>query len=636
MPDSRPTFYGSFRESNAVGLEILEPDEAIGVPIELDVYDGASPATMLATLEAARGKRYNPQLSDVGGGSFVLNRHDPKATPEIIRRGNLVKVRIGGKYRGPGWWMEDIDRTLVASGEKAAEDIKVGGRGAMSYLERATIWTEAYSTGSAPLAGRWIHGPAPLGDIFHKILRELLARPDGSPTPHLAIGWPTGADSQGTTWDDTARLDVEVGANVLGAWQQLTALGLESEMTHELEVRTYRELGRHFEQPPTGNGAVTFLLGRHILGDWHERDRGGARKTRVIVKGADNVTLTVIDPAAEADPYIGRRETSISVSNSSDPTTLQRAGEATLESLRQEGEQLELPIAHGLGAGEYEPYRDYRPGDFVAIERTDGTLETHRIVGLVFEEIPGDYALTIQLNSIRVEALIRLKRMIDALGGGSTAAGTSSGSAISGGGAGGSTGGGSSSDGKVAAAAGDTPGYLYDQLAAGNGIAVDLTGGGAAQDVELRLELGGAIEDDVPAWDATAGEFVPRQRAGGLADHSRTTTAVATTAAAASVTTLHTRTIALPAGTYRLAARTYQLTVQPGTCRIRVTAPAAVTVEEISSNGAAFYRTFEGLYVHPGGNATIAIEHVSEGAAITYGVAGDARFGRALTITRVA
>ena len=117
--------------------EILEPDTATGVSIELDVYDGASPGTMLATLEAAREKRYNPQLSDVGGGSFVINRHDPKATPAIIQRGHLVKVKIGGRYRGPGYWMEDIDRTLVASGEKAAEEDAHGG-GLDRYRASAT------------------------------------------------------------------------------------------------------------------------------------------------------------------------------------------------------------------------------------------------------------------------------------------------------------------------------------------------------------------------------------------------------------------------------------------------------------------------------------------------------------------
>lgn len=510
MPDTRPTFYGSFRESNAIALEIIEPSAAVGVPIELDIYDGASPATMLATLEGARAKRWNPQLHDAGALSFLINRHDPKATPAIIRRGNLAKVKIGGTYRGAAW-LEDIDRTLVASGEKGAEDIKVGGRGELAYLERATMWPTAYA-GPQPTGGRYVL-EGPLGDIALRIVEELLARPDGSPTPYLAIGWSDGADSQGAAWDDSAKLEPETGANVYAVWQQLTALGLESEMTHELELRTYRERGRHFEQPPDGNGSVTFLLGRHILGPWHERDRGGARKTRVIVKGANGSSFIVSDPAAEADPYIGRRETSISVSGTSDPTTLQRAGEATLASLRYEEEQLELPLAHDDEPGGYQPYVDYRPGDYVAIERDDGTLETHRIAGLIFEEIPGSYALTAQLNSIRVEALIRLKRMIDALGGGSTTSGTSGGSAISGGGTGGQ-GGGGRSDGKVAAAEGDTPGYLYDQLQPGNGIGTALVGGGAAQDVELRLELPGIDEDEVPAWDAAAGEFVARPRSG--------------------------------------------------------------------------------------------------------------------------
>jgi hypothetical protein len=641
MPDTRPTFYGSFRESNAVALEILEPPLAAGVPIELDIYDGANPATMLATLEAARSKRWNPQLSDVGAGSAVLNRHDPKATPAIIRRGNLAKVKIGGKYRG-AWWLEDIDRTLVARGEKGAEDIKIAGRGEIAYLERGTMWTESY-VGDDPIDGRWDLGEAgtgnALGDMLRRVLEELQARPDGSPVPHLSIGWPYGSDSQGAAWDDTADLEPEVGANTLGVWQQLTALGLESEMTHELEMRTYRELGRHFEQPPTGNGSVTFLQGKHILGDWHERDRGGARKTRVIVKGADNVTLTVADLAAEADPYLGRRETSISVGSSSDPTTLQRAGEMTLAALRAEGEQLELPVAHGSGPGEYEPFVHYRNGDFVAVERSDGTYETHRIVGMIFEEIPGDYALTLQLNSIRVEALIRLKRMIDALGGGSTTAGTSGGSAISGGGSGGSGGGGSTGDGKVSSGPGDTPGYLYDQLAAGNGIAKALTGGGAAQDVELRLDLPGAIEDDVPAWDDTAGLWVPRARGAGggagealaVGDYTEANAQIS----ASTTQDILTRTLDLPAGRYLLLGKAWVWSVGVG--NLNLTASAGTlstgTTDPRTNTGERF---LFGYHDHPGGPVTYAIRHTQESGTTQYGSGGDPRFGRELLVVPLA
>lgn len=524
MPDTRPTFYGLFRESNAVHLEILEGGLAAGVPIEFDVYDRDDLATMLATLEGAREKRYNPMLGDYGSGSFVINRNDPKATDYNLRPGNLVKCRLGGLYRF-AWLVEDTDWTEVAQNEKGAEDVKVSGRGAMAYLNNAAMWTESF-IGDGPIAGKWDLGAAGTGnargDMLLRAIDEALARPDGTPLPFLQVGWDYGSDSQGAAWGDTNELAADVGLELGRLWEQLTALGLESEMTPALELRPYVELGRHFEPAPTGNGAVAFLRGRHIQGDWHERRRD-ARKTRMIVKGAESTTLVVIDPALEAE--IGRREGSVSFSNTSDPTTLQRGGEATLASLKGEQEALELPIVHDAGAGGYEPYVDYRLGDWIGVELRDGTLAPHRIVGLRFEEVPNDYALVVQLNSRRVEALVRLKRMIDALGGGGTGGGTSGGSAISGGGSSGSGGGGSS--GKVAAAAGDTPGYLYDQLEQGPGIIKELTGAGSAQAVRLSaaLQMGQLLDVDLtgitngqaPIWSAALGLFLPGSGAAGAA-----------------------------------------------------------------------------------------------------------------------
>lgn len=509
MPDTRPTFYGTFRESNAVHLEILEPPIAAGVPIELDIFEGPDGTTMLATLEAAREKRLNPMLGDLGAASFVINRHDPKATPEILRVGNYAKYKIGGKYRF-GWWIEDVDWTRVAREEKRGEDVKVAGVGAMGCLKHGTWWVEAYTGGVAPADGKWsFPAGSRRGDILLTLIEELQARPDGPVIPQVGIGWAEGVDSQGAVWDDDTEAAYELGYGALETWKQLTALGLESEMTHDLQLRTYVELGRHFEPAPTGNGAVTLLLGRHILEDHHrEHD---SRKTRLVVRGAEGLTITVIDPALEAE--IGeRREGSISVSNSSDPTTLQRAGTAQLQALILETEAIEIPVAHDDDPGGYQPWVHYREGDWIGVERIDGTIEAMRIAGMRLEETVNDYALRLQLNSRRVEALIRLKRMIDALGGGGAGSGTSTGSSIE---QGGQAGGGGTTDGRVRVASGDALGYLYDQVDAGNGIGKAIAGAGGAQQLELRLDLPGAIEDDVPAWDAVAGLFVPRPRGAG-------------------------------------------------------------------------------------------------------------------------
>src|SRR3954466_12114322 len=95
------------RESNQLFLQIVGATPAAGVPIELDVYDGASPSTMLATIENAARRSFQIVLDDLGAGSFVLPKTDPKNTAAIIRKGNLVKCRVGGIYRH-AWWIDDL------------------------------------------------------------------------------------------------------------------------------------------------------------------------------------------------------------------------------------------------------------------------------------------------------------------------------------------------------------------------------------------------------------------------------------------------------------------------------------------------------------------------------------------------
>ena len=58
------------RISEGKFLEILTAPAAVGLPIELDVYDGGNPGTMLATLENAWDAALQVEMSEVGSGIF--------------------------------------------------------------------------------------------------------------------------------------------------------------------------------------------------------------------------------------------------------------------------------------------------------------------------------------------------------------------------------------------------------------------------------------------------------------------------------------------------------------------------------------------------------------------------------------
>jgi hypothetical protein len=98
------------RQSNALYLQVLTQQPVAGVPIEVDIYDGSALGTMLVTLENARAVQFQEQINEAGSFSFLLNRHDPKATATTLRSGNLVRIKIGGIYRFAGFIDEPRSR----------------------------------------------------------------------------------------------------------------------------------------------------------------------------------------------------------------------------------------------------------------------------------------------------------------------------------------------------------------------------------------------------------------------------------------------------------------------------------------------------------------------------------------------
>ena len=136
------------RVSEGRFLEILESAPAQGVPIEIDVYSGADPATMLATLEGASEKSFQRELSELGGGSWKLWSHDPKATADILAEGNLVKFKLGGIDRHAAW-IEERSRTVVATDEEGGELWSFACRGALAYLERAQVYPPIWPPAAA-------------------------------------------------------------------------------------------------------------------------------------------------------------------------------------------------------------------------------------------------------------------------------------------------------------------------------------------------------------------------------------------------------------------------------------------------------------------------------------------------------
>lgn len=483
----------ALRESNALHLEILEVLAGVGVPLEVDIFDGANPGTLLEHLEGAYGVTFSFTLNEMGSFSFRINRHDPKARPEIVDRENLCKIKIGGVYRFAGWMSERAIETLDEDAEEAGEDWIIGGSEALIYLDRAVWAPVSYASGGSFFldeeTGVWSFALEEAGDVMARAIVEARGRsPD--PLEFLTFDFHSNTDSQGAAWPDLTTIDANAGTGYLQTLRTLAGLGLcDFRMRHDLRLSMYVELGRHFEVG-TGTGSVVFRAGQNVTTKLRKRTQGGEKKSRLWVKGKGDAFFEVQRPDIEADPYTRRREGFLSFGDSSDPTTIQRAGEADLESRSLQGNAISFGVDHVQEKGGYQPFVDYDLGDWTTLDDPGvWDMEPVRIVGLTITQAEDDYDVQIDANSIEYEALLKLARRLNGASSGGSS-GTAS-TNLSGGG-GGSGGGSTAPTSRVSVEAGDTPGFLLAKLLEGTGIDITLAGTAGGRKAQISAEVSDA------------------------------------------------------------------------------------------------------------------------------------------------
>ena len=293
------------------------------------------------------------------------------------------------------------------------------------------------------------------GETFGGIMGTLIDRAQARGSVlDLTYDFGGTADSQGNPWADTFDLSFHAGTSLLDVWRHLVSLGMEGGMDHALKLSAFQDMSRD------RTGDVILRKGSHFLGEVSNLGHYVDLRTRFLVEGAGGRLVEVTDPALEAIPNIGRREGYLSMATSDAATDLSRAGTQALRIASLQDAARTIPVDHGLVAdGQFEPWEDYRIGDYIGLD-PDGTgvVVPERVVGITIAHRESlDYTVDLDLNSISLEASVRMRRQMDAVlrnsGGGSSALGLG----------GGGTGGGAAT-GTVAASGGDTQGYLFDKM----------------------------------------------------------------------------------------------------------------------------------------------------------------------------
>jgi hypothetical protein len=405
------------RTSNGLYLNVLTARPQIDVPLEVTVWDGANPANMLAELQDASGITFQHILSDVGSGSFRIAVDDPKATTANIREGNLVKIRLQNVDVFPFW----IESPKLVIAESGRSEWQLGGSGGLQVLAQAVVYPPGWPL---PTGTDRVWTSATAGSILKTLIDEAQAR---GALAHITYDFDAAVDSQNDPWPADLNLTTHAGTTVLDVAKQLAALGIDILMTPELVFRAYVSgtLGRDL------SSSVVWRYGRHIAGDVTRVGIRSALQNAALVEGSGGKFIEVNDPASQADAYTGRREGGLSFTSSSDPTTLQNAGNAQMAITQADANAISVPLNHGTGPGLFTPYSDYVPGDWVSLDIPGQyAMERFQLKGLtIAQTAAADFTVTADLNAVALDYLVRLRNMLSSKAGtASSASGSVSGS----------------------------------------------------------------------------------------------------------------------------------------------------------------------------------------------------------------
>lgn len=373
---------GDLRANGAV----VVPDNPL--PLEVRVYAAANPlGAPLAVWEGQTGLQWSDLFNETGAGRLTLPLSDAKATTANLAKYNLVRVFLG-PFDVFQFWIETPQYTVAGIAGAADEQVLVAGRSLEAYLSRALVW----------LSGTGYAG-ATAGMVMLDMVQAAQAR---GAISLLKTDFTLTLDSAGVAWAGTLAdltLGWTEGADMLSVLSQLRGLGVIARMRPDMTLQLYQSYG--VNQRAVG---VVLRQGRHLTTPvtWTLPDAHAANV--MMTRGTPGVAAVLTDGGGLGNPLPDRFEGYLKGPDSDDLTTLYQA--ATTEILARYAAASAIALRevdHGLGPGQYEPYRHYGLGDTIGLDVPGRFTNTPEVVKAITGE-SGDrarYTLGLDLSGLQ-------------------------------------------------------------------------------------------------------------------------------------------------------------------------------------------------------------------------------------------
>lgn len=361
--------------------------------LRVAVYDDGNVNTRLATLIRATGISWVDPFNAIGSGRFALALSDPLATTDILREGNLVRCYLG-PFDVFRFWIDTPAYTLAAG--EAGDLVVVTGRGFEAYLDRAQVWA----------GGASYSGVSP-GAVMRGQIAAAQAR---GAIPLVQVDFDETRDSAGVAWsaDLAQTLTLAAGTSLRAVLDQMRQSGVYAELRADFTLQMWQDPGRDL------TGFVVLRQGRHVAGPVTVTQPQSQRSNAILVEGTGTHAAVIFG----GTPLPDRREAYVKGPATTDLDTLIQIGVAEYARRERAAIAFQVPMHHGLGPGEVEPYRHFIKGDDIAVSipgRYDSG-DPQMVAGInVAGDDAGGYAVALDLNAVAIDPVVRLAAAVERL-----------------------------------------------------------------------------------------------------------------------------------------------------------------------------------------------------------------------------
>lgn len=355
-------------------------------PIEWQLVD-TDLTTVISILPTATSSSLYLEKNEPGSGELKVPLLSNVAY--LIESGQFVRCKYRGAVRG-GFFVENINKSLVNSGEGGELWVSVSGRGALALLDDAVVWTDGTPETTREFTDK------KKAEILITLLDEAQERGSLS---QLTYDFTASVDSDGETWTDSETMQFTVGKSLLDVVREMAELGVD----FTISIETDGTFNLSAWKNGTGTDKSDFIYFRRGSNcvEVSSTEAGGEIKNATLIK-YDGGFSYVSDPTSISARR--RREGIVDAIDAFNSDHALTYGSAKIEFSKNPKAEMSLNVYDGIGT---RVFLDYDLGDYTTLDMS-GVETVNRIKSLQLTwDMTEKASVIVGLNSTVYENDIR-------------------------------------------------------------------------------------------------------------------------------------------------------------------------------------------------------------------------------------